>query len=113
MGDGAWIGGLRNRVATIGKELVGNGANYTFPVDLIVRSLEGLRRTYDNVQEQGSASQLWPAQSVLDAGVPFYEVLTSYDSILSVEIVAVGDVAARWVHLFVQCPCHRRLIHPC
>jgi hypothetical protein len=37
---------LRNRVTSLGKELFGKGADYTFPMDLIVRELEGM--TIDN-----------------------------------------------------------------
>jgi len=38
---GEWIPRLRNRVTALGKELYGKGADYTFPIDLIVRELEG------------------------------------------------------------------------
>jgi nuclear pore complex protein Nup155 len=38
---GEWIPRLRNRVTELGKELYGKGADYTFPIDLIVRELEG------------------------------------------------------------------------
>lgn len=38
---GDWIPRLRNRITELGKELYGKGANYTFPIDLIVRELEG------------------------------------------------------------------------
>jgi hypothetical protein len=38
---GEWIPRLRNRVTTLGKELFGKGADYTFPIDLVVRELEG------------------------------------------------------------------------
>ena len=40
--NGEWIPRLRNRVASLGKELFGKGADYTFPLDLIVRELEGM-----------------------------------------------------------------------
>ncbi|KAL3822787.1 hypothetical protein ACHAXA_005952 [Cyclostephanos tholiformis] len=38
---GEWISRLKNRVTTLGKELFGKGADYTFPIDLVVRELEG------------------------------------------------------------------------
>lgn len=43
---GEWLHRLRNRVTSLGKELFGKGADYTFPMDLIVRELEGM--TIDN-----------------------------------------------------------------
>ena len=39
--NGEWITRLRNRVTSIGKEVYGKGADYTFPLDLIVTELEG------------------------------------------------------------------------
>lgn len=39
--NGEWITRLRNRVTALGKELYGKGADYTFPLDLIVTELEG------------------------------------------------------------------------
>ncbi len=39
--NGEWIPRLRNRVTSLGQELFGKGADYTFPLDLIVRELEG------------------------------------------------------------------------
>ena len=44
--NGEWIPRLRNRVTSLGKELFGKGADYTFPLDLIVRELEG-KKTFD------------------------------------------------------------------
>jgi nuclear pore complex protein Nup155 len=39
--DGDWIPKLKNRVISLGKDLYGQGADYTFPLDLIVKTLEG------------------------------------------------------------------------
>jgi len=39
--DGGWIPKLKDRVLELGKDLYGQGADYTFPLDLIVRTLEG------------------------------------------------------------------------
>eukprot|EP00957_Ditylum_brightwellii_P044789 3397697-Ditylum_brightwellii.AAC.1 len=39
--NGDWIAKLKNRVISLGKELYGKGADYTFPLDLLVESLEG------------------------------------------------------------------------
>lgn len=90
--NGEWIPRLRNRVAALGKELFGKGADYTFPLDLIVRELEGLRQIYNNTRDEGHVSQPWPAQTVLDVGVPFYLLLESYDSLQMIENAAIGGV---------------------
>ena len=39
--DGGWIPKLKDRVLGLGKDLYGQGADYTFPLELIVRTLEG------------------------------------------------------------------------
>ncbi|KAL7546804.1 hypothetical protein ACHAWF_010137, partial [Thalassiosira exigua] len=39
--DGGWIPHLCGRVVALGRELIGKGADFTFPLDLIVRELEG------------------------------------------------------------------------
>ena len=39
--DGGWVPKLKDRVLGLGKDLYGQGADYTFPLDLIVRTLEG------------------------------------------------------------------------
>lgn len=39
--NGEWIPRLRNRITELGKEIYGKGADYTFPVDLILNELEG------------------------------------------------------------------------
>ena len=44
---GEWIPRLRSRVAGIGKELLGKGADYTFPLDFIVEELEGKKTCND------------------------------------------------------------------
>lgn len=91
--NGEWIPRLRNRVASLGKELFGKGADYTFPLDLIVRELEGLRQVYNQTrQEDDHASQPWPAQAILDAGVPFYMLLESLDSLEMNSFSAAGGV---------------------
>ena len=43
---GEWIPRLRSRVTALGKELYGKGADYTFPVDMIVSELEGEDRIH-------------------------------------------------------------------
>ena len=59
----------------------------------------GLRQIYNNTREEDYVSQPWPAQTVLDAGVPFYLLLESYDSLQMIENAAIGGVdnATRYV----------------
>jgi nuclear pore complex protein Nup155 len=53
---GEWIPCLRNRVTSLGKELFGKGADYTFPIDLIVRELEGMMMDNNYVLVFGGSS---------------------------------------------------------
>ena len=117
--NGEWIIRLRNRVASLGKELYGKGADYTFPLDLIVTQLEGeimavwrlglfhslarslslclidlrvgLRQTYDQFRGEDHTSFPWPAQTVLEVGVPFYLLLGSYDTLLH-DTTSIGGI---------------------
>lgn len=95
--SGEWMPRLKNRVATLGKELFGHGADYTFPLDLIVKELEGLRQTYISIHEEDHVSQPWPAQTVLDVGVPFHILFDTYNSFQTIGNVGMGgvDVATR------------------
>lgn len=57
----------------------------------------GLRQTYDQARGEDHSSLPWPAQTVLDVGVPFYLLLATYDSQL-LENSSVGiDTTMRWV----------------
>jgi len=53
---GEWLHRLRNRVTSLGKELFGKGADYTFPMDLIVRELEGMTMDNNYVHVFGGSS---------------------------------------------------------
>jgi len=90
--SGEWIPRLRNRIATLGKELYGKGSDYTFPLDLLVKQLEGLRQMYNSTRGEDHVSQPWPVQTVLDAGVPFYTLFDSYHSFHIVENQSNGGV---------------------
>ena len=89
--EGGWTANLKNRVASLGSDLYGRGANFAFPLDLVLGTLEGLRRLHVGASDGGDRSRPWPAQSVLDAGVPYYEIMASYESIWT----GVGDGEAR------------------
>lgn len=53
----------------------------------------GLRQVYNQTrQEDDHASQPWPAQAILDAGVPFYMLLESLDSLEMNSFSAAGGV---------------------
>lgn len=62
--------GLRSRSLSLSPLL----CLITFPV--------GLRQTYDQARGEDHTSLPWPAQTVLEVGVPFYMLLGSYDSLL-------------------------------
>ena len=47
--NGEWITNLKYRVTSLGKELLGKAADYTFPLDFIAECLEGRYILY-NVQ---------------------------------------------------------------
>ncbi|KAL7467450.1 hypothetical protein ACHAXS_007693 [Conticribra weissflogii] len=80
--DGGWISPLKNRVSTLGKELYGSGTSFAFPLDFLVMELEGLRMQYDGVRDD-IPSQPWPIQSFIEAEIPFFVLLESYDKLLA------------------------------
>ena len=92
--NGEWIPRLRNRVAALGKELYGKGADYTVPLDLIVQALEGLRQAYSEIHKENKMSQSWPIETMLSVGVPFDALYQSYDS-LYVELDGTNEAALR------------------
>jgi hypothetical protein len=51
----------------------------------------GLRQTYDQARGVDYISLPWPAQTVLEVGVPFYLLLAFYDSQL-LESNSVGGI---------------------
>ena len=53
----------------------------------------GLRQTYDRARGEDNISLPWPAQTVLEVGVPFYLLLASYD-IQLLESSSVGGIDA-------------------
>jgi hypothetical protein len=79
--NGEWIPRLRNRVATLGAELYGKGADYTLPIDLIVYALEGLRQAYNGIHKENNLSEPWPIETMLSVGIPFDALFQSYDSL--------------------------------
>lgn len=39
--DGGWVPSIRNRIISLGKELLGKGADFVFPIDFVTQQLEG------------------------------------------------------------------------
>jgi len=99
--NGDWIAKLKNRVISLGKELYGKGADYTFPLDLLVESLEGLRHAFDSSaastdRRYVASSSPWPLQALLEVGVSFPEILNAFDKMLdTLHMDVVGAVTAK------------------
>ena len=47
---------------------------------------------YDGTRKDDSSSQPWPAQTLLDVGVPYNALLESYDSLQTKDRAVVGGV---------------------
>jgi nuclear pore complex protein Nup155 len=78
--NGSWIPRLKARVTELGKTLYGKGADYTFPLDLLLQQLEGLRQAQTQASNNINVPHNWPAQVMLDVGVPYYTILATYES---------------------------------
>jgi len=96
--NGEWMTRLRSRVATLGKELYGKGADYTVPLDLIVQALEGLRQAYSEIHKENKLSQPWPIETMLNVGVSFDALYQSYDSLyLEVDGAIDATIRLHWL----------------
>jgi hypothetical protein len=78
--NGSWIPRLKARVTELGKTLYGKGADYTFPLDLLLEQLEGLHQAQTQASNNINVPHNWPAQVMLDVGVPYYTILATYES---------------------------------
>ena len=74
--DGEWIARLANKIHTLGQELYGTGADYTFPVDFLMEFLERLRKA-----SQGLLEPSWPLTVLANASVPYLSLIESYKSL--------------------------------
>lgn len=55
--------------------------------------LAGLRQVHNQTSDEGTVSQPWPAQAILDVGnVPFFMLLESYDSLQMNGLSTAGGV---------------------
>lgn len=75
--EGRWIPSLKNRIICLGKEIYGKGNDFTFPVNFIVDTLEGINFIYRNVS---SVSESWPLQTLVEVGVSFQSLLDAYNT---------------------------------
>jgi len=111
--DGKWIPRLKDRVISVGRELYGKGADYTFPLQLLVNSLEGLRFVYGSCSSASSDALSWPLSVFLKVGVQYSPLLEAYDSAVSfpvgggigredperrvMQLASVSEVLTQWV----------------
>lgn len=81
--SGQWISKVEETVVRLGKQIVGNGADFVFPVDFISGCLEELRRI--NYLAQASTEQTlnqeWIFSILLGVGVPFR---VSFDTLYNI-----------------------------
>ena len=71
--SGQWISNVEETVVRLGKQIVGHGADFVFPVDFISGCLEELRRINDLAQAstEKTLNQEWTFSILLGVGVPF------------------------------------------
>jgi len=99
--SGTWVHRLKERVAQVGRELLGKKTDYMFPLDFIIMILEGLREALDVAA--GSTSEAWPLNSVIEAGASYSSVLKCYADSATEEDTLIGRAgeAKRYVSLVV------------
>jgi len=95
--DGDWIPKLKNRVISLGKDLYGQGADYTFPLQLIVKTLEGLRRVQSSSTLEVSTQISWPMQILIEVGIPYPVILDAYDSLIHQESASGRNDTNAWL----------------
>ena len=76
--DADWVITLKDRIISLGKEVYGHGADYVFPIDFLVSTLEGLRHAL--VVSMSGRGWPWPLQILVEVGVPFSACFEAYDS---------------------------------
>ncbi|KAL3774656.1 hypothetical protein HJC23_002465, partial [Cyclotella cryptica] len=98
--NGSWVSRLKARVTDLGRSLYGKGADYTFPLDLLLETLEGLRQAYTNARNGDEVSHPWPAKIMLDVGVPYVAVLEAYEAfgLQGRGVVGGDDSKSRYDH---------------
>lgn len=107
--DATWEKSLFNRTVALGKLLYGNGADYVFPKNFILRTLEGMLNISDHDKSfrdenlnfcvpglrQQVSNQLSPGWALLvlaDVGISFLEIIDAYESVSNHDYVLLGGV---------------------
>lgn len=75
--NGGWVHPLESKVKSLGHELYGTGADYTFPVEFLLGFLESLRKAHPNLLPSG-----WSLVVLAEAGVPFMKLLEIFTVLL-------------------------------
>mmetsp|Transcript_15304 Transcript_15304/g.21838 ORF Transcript_15304/g.21838 Transcript_15304/m.21838 type:complete len:2089 (+) Transcript_15304:174-6440(+) len=93
--DGLWLSSLKNRVVLLGQELLGKGADFTFPVEFIAECLEGLCRFDDaSRKDRFRSNQIdalpLPLQIFEEIQVPYSTLLSSYHVIMGKQTLEGG-----------------------
>jgi hypothetical protein len=108
--DALWEKSLFNRTVALGKLLYGSGADYVFPKNFILRTLEGMfnfaefnksfRNDYLNLFVSGLRQHVsahlspgWALLVLADVGVPYLEIIDAYESVSNHDCVLLGGVS--------------------
>jgi hypothetical protein len=76
--DADWVVALKDRIISLGKEVYGDGADFVFPIEFLVSTLEGLRHAL--VSSISGRGRPWPLQILVEVGVPFSTCFEAYDN---------------------------------
>jgi len=120
--SGDWINSIKAKVISLGKELYGKGADYTFSMHLLVDTLEGFRRVHEYIKDKSedssdptipsnfstnkitfrsSTASAWPFQIFVDVGVPYSVIIGTY-SVLLGNFERMGQHPSIRIH-FLKC----------
>jgi nuclear pore complex protein Nup155 len=73
--QGGWIPKLEDKIVSLGRELYGKGADFTFPIEFLMDVMENLRKAEPSLLPPG-----WTLQTLADAGVPYLLLLEIFDT---------------------------------
>jgi nuclear pore complex protein Nup155 len=83
--DAGWVLTLQDRIVSLGKEVYGNGADYVFPIDFLVSTLEGLRHSLLSSKSRAVSisgrGKPWPLEILVQVGVPFSASFEAYENL--------------------------------
>lgn len=72
---GGWIQNVESTIRSLGHDLYGKGADFTFPVDFLMGLLENIRKAYDKLHSPG-----WSMKVLAQAGVSYVSLIRSFRS---------------------------------